>query len=81
VRAKTRGRGAEREATIFFIITKGVEESEQFTALKVPRQRPLVLLVMLGWNQAKALGSEAGGMVGSRSVGRTLERGEVEHVG
>lgn len=59
----------------FIIITKEVEESEKFTVLKAPMQCPLVLLVILGWNQAKALGSEAGGMVGCDLLGERW-RGE-----
>ena len=55
--------------TTIFIITKGAGHSEKVTALKVPRQCPLVLLVKLDWNQAKALGSEAGGIVDSDLLG------------
>jgi hypothetical protein len=37
---------------------------EKFAALKVPRQCPVVILVKVGWERAKALGSEARGMWG-----------------
>ena len=49
MRGKTRGRDAERGTTVFVIITEGAEGSEKLTALKVPRQYRLVLLVILGW--------------------------------
>ena len=59
----------------FLLLLRGRKSQKKFTALKVPRQCPLVLLVRLGWNQAKALGSEAGGMVGSDLLGERW-RGE-----
>jgi hypothetical protein len=32
----------------------------KFTAIKVPRQRPLVLLVKMGWREGKTFGCEEG---------------------
>jgi hypothetical protein len=58
-----------QKGTTICIITKGAGDSEKVTALKVSRQCPLVLLVKLDWNQAKALGSEAGGIVDSDLLG------------
>jgi hypothetical protein len=37
----------------------------KFTALKVPRQCPLVLLVEVSWIKCKSLGSEEGKVMGS----------------
>jgi hypothetical protein len=54
-------REREREREILHLGWRG---QKHFTALKVPRQCPLVLLVGVGLRKGKALGSEKGKMLG-----------------
>jgi hypothetical protein len=63
-RQKRRNRSgvAVRVITCIIIIIIG-RKNKIYTALKVPRQCPLVLLVKVGWKQGEALGSE-GSMLG-----------------
>ena len=59
---------------ITFITVTGYKH---FTALKVPRQWPLVLLVKRGWRQSGSLGSEEGSVVGGSVVGGSVVGGSV----
>lgn len=44
-------------------------ETENVTALKVPRECPLVLLVKVSQSQGRVLGSEEGMLMGSGLLG------------
>jgi hypothetical protein len=48
-------------------------KTENYTALKVPRQCPLVLLVKVGCKQGKVLASEEGSILGARTTQKTLK--------
>jgi hypothetical protein len=67
-------------STCITIITVEGGETKNFTFLKVSRRCPLVLLVKLGWEQGKALGSEGGSLGGTGLLG-VLNRGNKLSIG
>lgn len=46
-----------------FITTGGKGGNKNFTALNVPRQWPLVILMKVGWQNGKAFRRERGGVL------------------
>jgi hypothetical protein len=52
-------------------------ETDEFTAVKVPRQFPLVLLAKVGWSEGKAFGSEEGRAM-RNGANREVEQGLTE---